>query len=52
MREVIIGFNYGTDIFRVNKNWNAENFIALDEDSLEKVLKSPFVYDLIIVREC
>jgi hypothetical protein len=50
VKEVIIGFNYGTDIFRVNKNWKAENFIPLDEDSLESVLKSPFVYDLIIIK--
>ena len=50
VKEVIIGFNYGTDIFRINKNWKAENFIPLDEGSLESVLKSPFVYDLIIIK--
>ena len=48
--EIIIGFNYGTDIFRILDNWNIENFIPLDEQSLDKVLRTPILYDLIIIK--
>ena len=48
--EILIGFNYGADIFRIQETWNAENFIPLKTKSMELVLKTPILYDLIILK--
>ena len=47
---IVVSFNYGTDIFRVLNEWNVENFVPLDEESLKTVLKNSYVYDLIILK--
>ena len=28
-KKIVIGFNYGTDIFRIQKHWNPEKFVPL-----------------------
>ena len=48
--EILIGFNYGTDIFRIQETWDVENFIPLKTKSMELVLKTPMLYDLIILK--
>ena len=48
--QIVVGFNYGTDIFRVLSEWNVENFVPLNTIGLKTVLKNPYIYDLIILK--
>jgi hypothetical protein len=48
--EIVLGFNYGTDIFRIQPGWKVEDFVPLNEENIYDVLKSPFIYDLIILK--
>jgi len=48
--QIVVSFNYGTDIFRVLSEWNVENFVPLNSKSLETVLKNSYIYDLIILK--
>ena len=48
--EIVIGFNYGTDIFRIQPGWQIEDFVPLNQNNIHDVLKSPFIYDLIILK--
>ena len=48
--EIVLGFNYGTDIFRIQPGWKVEDFVPLNEENINDVLKFPFIYDLIILK--
>ena len=48
--DLVLGFNYGTDIFRIQPGWKVEDFVPLNEENIYDVLKSPFIYDLIILK--
>ncbi len=48
--DIVLGFNYGTDIFRIQPGWKVEDFVPLNEKNIYDVLKSPFIYDLIILK--
>ena len=48
--DIVLGFNYGTDIFRIQPEWKVEDFVPLNEETIYDVLKFPFIYDLIILK--
>jgi len=43
---IVIGFNYGTDIFRIQKHWDPKNFVPLDMTQLERSFKIPGYHDV------
>ena len=45
-KEIVIGFNYGTDIFRIQKQWNPEKFVPLDMTQLERSFNIPGYHDV------
>jgi len=49
-QEVVVGFNYGTDIFRIRENWDPSSVVSLSESDLKIVLEQPFLYDLVLLR--
>ena len=46
--DIIIGFNFGTDIFRVDPLWDPDNFIPLTSTDLVRIFKIPFYHDLML----
>ena len=42
---IVVGFNYGTDIFRILPEWNADKVVALDSKDLSFYLNNPFWYE-------
>ena len=49
-QEVVVGFNFGTDIFRIRESWDPSSVVLLDEADLRMVLNQPFLYDLVLLR--
>ena len=45
-KEIVIGFNYGTDIFRIQKQWKPEKFVPLDMTQLERSFSIPGYHDV------
>ena len=45
-KAVVIGFNYGTDIFRIQKHWNPETFVPLNMTQLERSFSIPGYHDV------
>jgi hypothetical protein len=43
---IVIGFNFGTDVFRIIPGWKIKKFVSLTSDELPKVMSFPFWYDL------
>ena len=49
-KEIVLGFNYGTDIFRIRNSWNPKIVIPFNENDLEYITKSIFLYELFIIK--
>ena len=45
-KKIIIGFNYGTDIFRIDPNWKPEKFVPLDMSQLDRSFYIPGYHDI------
>ena len=45
-KKIVIGFNYGTDIFRIQKHWNPEKFVPLDMSQLQRSFNIPGYHDV------
>lgn len=45
-KAIVIGFNYSTDIFRIQKHWNPAKFVPLDMAQLERSFKIPGYHDV------
>jgi len=43
---IIIGFNFGTDVFRIIPGWRTKKYVSLASDELPKVMSFPFWYEL------
>ncbi len=50
LKKIIFSFNFGNDIFRVQKHWKLENFVPLKSNDLDVIIRRPFLYDLVILR--
>ena len=47
-KNIAIGFNYGTDIFRIQNHWNPENFVPLNITQLNRSFSIPGYHDIIL----
>ena len=47
-KHVFFGFNYGTDIFRIEPTWDPRNFIPIQSSDLRKIFKIPFYHDVLL----
>ena len=47
-KNIAVGFNYGTDIFRVQNSWNPENFVPLNMAQLQRSFSIPGYHDIIL----
>ena len=45
-KEIVVGFNYGTDIFRIMPSWDPKNFVALSSEDLKFYLENPFLFEI------
>lgn len=45
-KAIVIGFNYGTDIFRIQKHWDPKKFVPLDMTQLKRSFKIPGYHDV------
>ena len=45
-KRIVIGFNYGTDIFRIDPNWKPEKFVPLDMSQLDRSFYIPGYHDI------
>ncbi len=45
-KNIVIGFNYGTDIFRIDPNWKPEKFVPLDMSQLRRSFDIPGYHDV------
>ena len=46
LKNLVIGFNYGTDIFRIDPDWKPEKFVPLDMAQLERSFDIPGYHDV------
>ena len=49
-QKIVITFNSSVDFYRILPNWDFKNFVALNEDELKSVIKSPYKYKFIIFK--
>lgn len=49
-KNIVIGFNYSTDIFRINDGWNPEKFVPLEKNDLEKIFFIPGYHDVLLLK--
>ena len=47
-RNIVVGFNYGTDIFRIQGHWNPENFVPMNMSQLKRSFSIPGYHDIIL----
>jgi len=45
-KQTVIGFNFGTDVFRIIPGWKTKNFVSLASNELTTVMSFPFWYEL------
>ena len=45
-KNLVIGFNYGTDIFRIDPDWKPEKFVPLDMSQLQRSFDIPGYHDV------
>ena len=50
LKKLIFSFNYGNDIFRLQKKWKLKNFVPLKSKELPNIISKPFLYDLVLLR--
>jgi hypothetical protein len=47
--KIVIGFNFGTDVFRIIPGWKTKKSVSLDSDQLTTVMMFPFWYEFKIL---
>ena len=47
-KDIVVGFNFGTDIFRIQDHWNPENFVPLNMAQLNRSFSIPGYHDIIL----
>ena len=47
-RNIVVSFNYGTDIFRIQSHWNPENFVPMNMSQLKRAFSIPGYHDIIL----
>ena len=47
-KDIVVGFNFGTDIFRIQDHWNPENFVPLNMTQLNRSFSIPGYHDIIL----
>ncbi|MDA9649990.1 hypothetical protein N9T46_01270 [bacterium] len=47
-KNIVVGFNFGTDIFRIQDHWNPENFVPLNMTQLSRSFSIPGYHDIIL----
>ena len=47
-QDIVVGFNFGTDIFRIQDHWNPENFVPLNMTQLNRSFIIPGYHDIIL----
>ena len=47
-KNIVVGFNYGTDIFRIQPHWNPKNFVPLNMTQLKRSFSIPGYHDIIL----
>ena len=47
-KNIVVGFNFGTDIFRIQDHWNPENFVPLNMTQLGRSFRIPGYHDIIL----
>jgi hypothetical protein len=47
-KDIVVGFNFGTDIFRIQDHWNPENFVPLNMTQLDRSFSFPGYHDIIL----
>jgi len=48
-KQIVIGFNFGTDVFRIIPGWKPKNAVTLDSNQLPTVMMFPFWYEIKIL---
>ena len=46
--KIFFGFNFGTDIFRINPSWDPNRFIPLSSEDLRRIFQIPFLHDTLL----
>lgn len=49
-RDVVVGFNYSTDIFRIRRHWRPQNFVALNASDLEWIFYIPMYHEVLLLN--
>jgi len=49
-RDIVVGFNYGTDIFRIRKRWRPENFVPMSANDLERIFYIPMYHEFLLIK--
>ena len=47
-KNIVVGFNFGTDIFRIQDHWKPENFVPLNMTQLDRSFSIPGYHDIIL----
>jgi len=47
-KDIVVGFNFGTDIFRIQDHWNPKNFVPLNMTQLDRSFIIPGYHDIIL----
>ena len=47
-KTVVVGFNFGTDIFRIRSNWDPRNFVPVDLEVLNWIFVIPGLHDILL----
>lgn len=47
-KKIVTGFNYGTDIFRIDPGWQPNKFVPLNMSQLERSFRIPGYHDVIL----
>ena len=47
-KDIVVGFNYGTDIFRIQNHWKPENFVPLNMTQLKRSFGIPGYHDIVL----
>ena len=47
-KDIVVGFNFGTDIFRIQDHWDPENFVPMNMSQLNRSFRIPGYHDIIL----
>ena len=47
-KNIVVGFNFGTDIFRIQDHWNPKKFVPMDMSQLRRSFSIPGYHDIML----